>query len=90
MKPKISKEGIEKLRSKRDKTVKSKKIVKKWDKKPAIASKSHGDSSNDPNSVIVSLIGNTAMFCDSHGDVLSVGCFDKTVSNGHITARIYV
>ena len=46
--------------------------------KPTIEIKAEGDSTN-PNKMKVSLIGNTAMFCDSHGDVLSIGCFDKTV-----------
>lgn len=46
--------------------------------KPTIETKAEADSSN-PNTLKVSLIGNTAMFCDSHMDVLGIGCFDKTV-----------
>jgi len=40
--------------------------------------KALGDS-DDPNKLKVSFIGNTAMFMDSHGDVLSIGSFDKTI-----------
>lgn len=44
-----------------------------------IKTKAIGEESTDPNKLKVKFIGNTAMFCDSHMDVLAVGCYDKTV-----------
>jgi len=34
----------------------------------------------DPNRLKVTIIGSTALYCDSHMDVLGVGCFEKTVN----------
>lgn len=36
--------------------------------------------SNDTDKIKVKFIGNTALFCDSHMDVLSIGCYTKTVN----------
>jgi len=41
--------------------------------------KSAGES-EDPNRLKVTIVGNTALYCDSHGDVLGVGCYEKTVN----------
>jgi len=44
-----------------------------------IKTKAFGEASSDPNKKQVKFIGNTALFCDSHLDVLSVGCYEKTL-----------
>lgn len=33
----------------------------------------------DPNRLKVTIVGNTALYCDSHMDVLAIGCFENTV-----------
>lgn len=60
---------------------------------PRIITKAEGES-EDPNTLKVTIIGNTALWCDSHMDVLAVGCFDKTVEDQgnripHLTSHIH-
>lgn len=47
--------------------------------KPKMKTKAFGESS-DPNKMKVTFVGNTALWCDSHMDVLAVGCYEKTVA----------
>lgn len=46
---------------------------------PTIKTKAFGENAEDPNKLKVKFIGNTALFCDSHLDVLAPGCYDKTI-----------
>jgi hypothetical protein len=43
--------------------------------------KAFGEASDDPDRMKVKFIGSTALFCDSHMDVLAVGCYDRTLKD---------
>ena len=49
-------------------------------KTPELKTKAFKEESKDPDKIKVKFIGNTALFCDSHMDVLSIGCYTKTVN----------